>query len=131
MEQSRPVKNLIDFVVESAQAARADDIPFHHLEFDRVFPGDFYKAILEAMPDESDYRAMSGKSKIGSNRADGKPTRTKIDLFPEYIRHLPPEKRTVWDTAGRVLRSKELETVFVQRLAPGLERRFGANFAKV
>jgi hypothetical protein len=44
---------------------------------------------------------------------------------------LPPKKCAVWDAAGHVLRSKELETVFMQRLAPGLERRFGADFAKV
>src|SRR5438309_6155384 len=131
MEQSRSVKNLIDFVVESARAARADDIPFHHLEFDRVFPDDFYRAMLEAMPNESDYRAMSGKSKVGSSRPDGKPTRAKIDLFPEYIRHLPSKKRAVWDLAGSVLRSKELEMAFVQRLAPGLERSFGTKFANV
>ena len=87
--------------------------------------------MLQAMPDESDYRAMSGKSKVGSSRPDRKPTRAKIDLFPEYIRHLPPAKRAVWDLAGSVLRSKELEMAFVQRLAPGLERRFGTNFAKV
>jgi hypothetical protein len=74
---------------------------------------------------------MSGRSKAGSSRPDGKPTRTKIDLFPEYIRHLLPKKRAVWDAAGHVLRSKGLETAFVQRLAPGLERRFGADFAKV
>jgi len=131
MEHSWSVKNLTDFVAESAQRARADDTPFHHLRFERVFPEDFYAAMLQALPVESDYRAMSGKSKIGSSRSDRKPTRTKIDLFPEYIRHLPPEKRAVWDVTGRVLRSKELETVFVQRLAPGLESRFGANFAKV
>src|SRR5205823_12588763 len=58
-------------------------------------------------------------------------TRAKIDLFPEYIRHLPPSKGTVWEVAGRVLRSKELETAFVQKLAPGLKRRFGENFGKV
>src|SRR5438094_7380290 len=87
--------------------------------------------MLEAMPVTEDYRAMSGKSKMGSSRADGKPTRTKIDLFPEYTRHLPPRKRAVWDVAGRVLRSKEVESAFVQRLAPGLERRFGATFENV
>jgi len=122
---------IIDFVVNSARSARADDMPFHHLRFDRVFPEDFYAAMLQAMPDESDYRAMSGKSKVGSSRPDGKPTRAKIDLFPEYIRHLPPAKRAVWDVAGSVLRSKELEVAFIQRLAPGLKRRFGTNFANM
>lgn len=131
MEQSPSVENLIDFVVESARSAHADDIPFHHLKFDRVFPADFYVAMLRAMPDDSDYRAMSGKSKVGSGRPDGRPTRAKIDLFPEYIRHLSPEKRAVWDVVSRVLRSEELESVFMQRLAPGLKRRFGANFENI
>src|SRR5437588_4018202 len=131
MKHSWSARSLTDFVVNSAQSAHAADTPFHHLRFDRVFPEDFYAAMLQAMPDESDYRAMSGKSKVGSSRPDRKPTRAKIDLFPEYIRHLPPAKRAVWDLAGSVLRSKELEMAFVQRLAPGLERRFGTNFAKV
>ena len=123
MEQSRSVKNLIDFVVESVQSACADDTPFHHLKLDRVFPDDFYMAILQAMPVASDYRAMSGKSKVGSSRPDGKPTRTKIDLFPEYSRHFSPEKREVWEVVGRVLRSKELETVFVPATTLNLEPR--------
>src|SRR5437870_13476651 len=87
--------------------------------------------MLRTMPDENDYRPMSGKSKVGSSRPDGKPTRAKIDLFPDYIRHLTPEKRAVWDVAGLILRSKALEKAFVQRLAPGLERRFGSDVANV
>ena len=82
MEKSGSLQNLIQFVVESVQAAPEDDAPFHHLQFDRIFPDDFYAQMVEAMPVAEDYRAMSGKSKIGSSRADGKPTRAKIDLFP-------------------------------------------------
>src|SRR5216117_4336374 len=129
MEKSESA--LIQFVVDSVRQAPADDAPFHHLQFDRIFPGDFYAQMLRAMPVADDYRAMSGKSKMGSSRPDHKPTRTKIDLFPEYIRHLPPMKRQIWDAAGRALRSKELEKAFMERLAPGLERRFGADFANV
>ena len=132
MRQSWSVNNLIDFAVRSIQRAQAGDSPFYHLRFDRVFPDDFYAAMLEAMPvGDGGYRALSGKAKVRNVTAEGKPTRAKIDLFPEYIRHLPPEKREVWDVAGRVLRSKELGRVFVERLAPGLERRFGADFANV
>src|SRR6201982_2920631 len=131
MRQSWSVNDLTDFVAESVRNAPADDAPFYHLRFERVFPDDFYAEMVEEMPVTEDYRAMSGKSKMGSSRADGKPTRTKIDLFPEYIRHLPPKKRTAWDATGRVLRSKELQSAFVQRLAPGLKGRFGENFAKV
>ncbi|MGH7981628.1 MAG: hypothetical protein ACREFF_00615 [Candidatus Udaeobacter sp.] len=132
MEQLQSVKNLIDFAVRSIQSAQADDSPFYHLRFDRVFPDDFYAAMLEAMPvGAGGYRALSGKAKVRNVTPEGKPTRTKIDLFPEYIRHLPPKKREVWDVAGQILRSKELGKAFVERLAPGLKRRFGADFAKV
>src|ERR1051325_7234247 len=109
MRQSWSVNNLTAFVANSVQNANAQDAPFLHLQFDRVFPDEFYAEMLEAMPVAEEYRAMSGKSKSGSSRADGKPTRTKIDLFPEYIRHLPPEKRAVWDKVGTVLRSSEVK----------------------
>src|SRR5437867_8536950 len=129
MEKSESA--LIQFVVDSVRQAPADDAPFHHLQFDRIFPNDFYERMLEAMPVAEDYRAMSGKSKVGSSRPDGKPTRAKIDLFPEYVRHLPPEKFVVWDVVGRVLRSDEVKAALIQHLAPGLKRRFGENFASV
>src|SRR5262249_28712564 len=131
MQQTRSVESLTRFVADSVRNAHAEDAPFFHLRFDRVFPDDFYAEMLEAMPVTADYRAMSGKSKMGSTRPDGKPTRTKIDLFPEYIRRLLPKKRAVWEAAGRVLRSKDVESAFVQRLAPGLKRRFGDKFANV
>src|SRR6266550_3203062 len=131
MRQSWSVNDLTDFVAGSVRSAHADDAPFYHLRFDRVFPDDFYAEMLEAMPVAEDYRAMSGKAKVGSSRPDRKPTRTKIDLFPEYLRHLSPEKRAIWEMVGQTLCSKELKRVFVERLAPGLERRFGPNFARV
>src|SRR5919108_795602 len=116
MEKSESVANLIQFVVDSVRNAHADDAPFYHLRFDRIFPDDFYAQMIDAMPIAEDYRAMSGKSKMGSNRPDGKPTRTKIDLFPEYIRHLSPEKRAIWEVAGQALRSKKLGEVLMERL---------------
>src|SRR5437870_6469634 len=131
MEQSWSVNDLTEFVAESVRNAREGGVPFYHLEFDRVFPSDFYAEMLRTMPDENDYRPMSGKSKVGSSRPDGKPTRTKIDLFPEYIRHLPPAKFAVWDVVGRVLRSDEVKAALIQHLAPGLKKRFGGNFASV
>src|SRR5467141_1621959 len=131
VQNSWSLSSLTEFVADSVRNAREGGVPFYHLEFDRVFPSDFYAEMLRTMPDENDYRPMSGKSKMGSSRPDRKPTRTKIDLFPEYIRHLPPMKREIWDAAGRALRSKELQKAFVQRLAPGLKRRFGVGFANI
>ena len=121
---------LIDFVVAAVGAARAVERPFFHLEFDRVFPNDVYREMLAAMPNTSDYRRMSGRRKEDV-REDGTPTRVKIDLFPEYIRSLPAEKRPVWEKVGRALCAREVQAAFVRRLAPGLKRRFGDGLANV
>jgi len=131
MTQSWSVKDLTEFVANSVRNAREGSIPFYYLQFDRVFPPDFYSEMLRTMPEGKDYRAMSGKTKMGSSRPDGKPTRTKIDLFPEYIRHLPPEKFAVWDVVGRALRSEEVKAALRDKLAPGLQKRFGESFNAV
>ncbi len=131
VQDSWSVASLTEFVAESVRNAREGFSPFYHLQFDRVFPPDFYAEMLRTMPNDNDYRPMSGKTKMGSSRPDGKPTRTKIDLFPEYIRHLPPEKFEIWDVVGRVLRSDEVKRALVEKLGPGLEKRFGKNFPNV
>ena len=124
------VEQLRDFVAASIDAAAAFDSPFSHLVLERVFPDDMYAQMLASMPEASDYRPMHGRSK-GHDLADGTHTRVKIDLFPEYIRHLPPQKRAVWDVVGRALCSKPVRDAFVRRLAAPLERRFGAGYAKI
>ncbi len=124
------VERLCDFIVASVEAASSSDSPFTHLVFDRVFPEDVYASILANMPEVTDYRPMHGRSK-GHDLSDGTHTRVKIDLFPEYIRHLPPQKRAVWDIVGRALCARPVRDAFVRRLAAPLERRFGSSFAKV
>src|SRR6202012_4527496 len=131
MEQTWSVKGLTEFVADSVSQAKEGFSPFYHLQFDRVFPPDFYAEMLRTMPNDNDYRPMSGKTKMGSSRPDGKPTRTKIDLFPEYIRHLPAEKLAVWELVGQTLRSEEVKKALVEKLGPGLQKRFGESFDSV
>ncbi len=101
-DRRRASDRLASFIVQSIDSARAVEKPFFHLEFDRVFPDDTYAQILALMPQSADYRPMHGRSK-GQDLEDGTHTRVKIDLFPEYIRNLPPEKRAFWDIVGRAL----------------------------
>ena len=126
----RAAERLADYVAQSVDNARAVEKPFFHLEFDRVFPDDIYAEILRLMPESRDYRPMHGRSK-GHDLDDGTHTRVKIDLFPEYIRNLPPEKRALWDVVGRALTSDKVRQAFMRRLAPGLSKRFGPDFAKL
>jgi hypothetical protein len=131
LERSRAIESLSAYVAASVDAAQVSETPFYHLEFGRVFPDDFYATMLAQMPVTSDYRPMSGRRRKSDRREDGTPTRVKIDLFPEYIRRLPPEKKTIWEIAGAALCSEAVKAAFVRRLAPMLERRFGARYARV
>src|SRR5215468_8308310 len=129
MNRASEVRLLIDAVVANIEAARVVEKPFFHLEFDRVFPDDIYARMIAAMPAARDYRPLPGRGG-GNLREDGSSTRVKIDLFPEYTRHLRGRKREIWDLVGRALTSAEVQDAFMRRLVPGLERRFGAAHAQ-
>lgn len=130
MTRTSAVAELTDAVVANIAAARAVERPFHHLELDRVFPDGVYAGMLAALPTAREYRALPGRHDENI-RADGVATRVKLDLFPEYVRNLPADKRAVWDVVGRALCSDAVREAFMRRLAPGLERRFGKDFARV
>jgi hypothetical protein len=130
VERRHEANALVQAVVANIKAGRAVERPFFHLQFDRVFPDDIYARMIAAMPAAADYRPLPGRNG-GNIRPDGTSTRVKIDLFPEYIRHLAPDKLRIWDVVGRALCSQEVQAAFVQRLAPGLERRFGKDYAAV
>jgi hypothetical protein len=123
-------ERLRDFVVASVDAAPVFGAPFAHLVLERVFPEDVYAAMLANMPEAADYRPMHGRAK-GNDLADGTHTRVKIDLYPEYIRHMPGEKRALWQVVGGALCSGAVRDAFVRRLALALERRFGSGYGDV
>jgi hypothetical protein len=130
MHRREAATKLTEFLVASIDQARAVDKPFYHLQFDRVFPDDVYAAMLREMPVEREYRALPGRNNVNILE-DGSATRIKIDLFPEYIRNMPAQKRELWDVVGRALCSEAVRDAFVRRLAPALERRFGPNYREV
>jgi hypothetical protein len=124
------VARTIEHVVGALDAAVEGREPFHHLQFSGIFPADVYSAMLDSMPAMGDYGAMSGRASL-ARTPQGDSARTKIDLFPECMIHLPPEKASIWASVGAALRSNEVQEAFVRRLAPGLERRFGRRYGSV
>jgi hypothetical protein len=130
MNKPPSLDHVIDHVVRAIDTATEKKEPFFHLELAGIFPDDVYAEMLEAMPVADDYRPMSGRTK-STRRADGICTRVKIDLFPEYIRHLPAEKKNVWKLVGRTLCSRPVRDAFVRRLGSALERRFGPSYSRV
>src|SRR5262245_15509579 len=128
--EKRVMDRTIEHMAAAIYAARQVNEPFYHLQFSGFLPPELYCEMLERMPVREDYRLMSGRTKsTRTNNGDG--TRMKLDLFPEFIRHLPGPKRDIWSHIGRAIRSPEVREAFIQRLAPGLERRFGQTYPKV
>jgi hypothetical protein len=127
---SSELARTIEHVVGAIEAAAASREPFDHLRIASVFPAPLYAIMLEALPERSDYRRMSGRARMDRGM-DLIEARTKIDLFPECVRRLPPAKRPVWELVGATLRSPEVRDAWMRRLAPGLERRFGERHGRV
>jgi hypothetical protein len=122
------VGDLSHYVAQSVDSVAQGTDPFLHLVLRDVFPQDLYASIVAALPEYDEYRPMHGRSK--AKNTQGNSTRVKIDLFPEYVRHLPKAKREVWKLVGRALCSEPVKTAFVRRLAPELEKRFGPEYAR-
>jgi len=121
------IARTIEHVCASIETAPENREPFAHLRLADVFPADVYSRMLELMPAQQDYRSMSGRAK----KAQTLEVRTKLDLFPEWIRNLAPVKREVWSEVGQALCSSQVRLAFMRRLAPGLEKRFGTGYESV
>jgi hypothetical protein len=130
MDRLTDVDWVAKHLVDSIERGRSGEAPFYHLRVDRIFPDEIYAAMLREMPTVKDYRALPGR-RHENILEDGSATRVKLDLFPEYIRRLSAKQRDIWGVVGRVLCSNQVKSAFVRRLAPGLERRFGAEFGKI
>jgi len=124
------LNRVIDHVAAAIDAAPEGKDPFFHLRLSNIFPPELYEQMMKSMPVAGDYRHMSGRTKT-TRMMNGGGTRVKIDLFPEYTRHLPREKRGLWKLIGKALCSVKVRDAFMRRLAPGLERRYGPNYKRV
>jgi hypothetical protein len=121
------IARTIEHVCGAIDNAPEHNEPFAHLRLDGVFPAEVYSRMLELMPARQDYRSMSGRAK----KAQTAEVRTKLDLFPEWVRNLPAVKRDVWNEVGQALCSTQVRHAFMRRLAPGLEKRFGEGYESV
>src|SRR4051812_4657694 len=89
---AKQVADIVSHMVKAVERAAFVETPFWHLEMTEVFPADLYSRMRAAMPAASEYRALKGRNNVNI-KGDGEATRIKIDLYPEYIRHIPAEKR--------------------------------------
>ncbi|MBN9024173.1 MULTISPECIES: hypothetical protein [Kaistia] len=118
---------LTSHIAQAIRSAEAFEEPFYHLVLDGIFPADVYAEMQELMPSAGHFRALAGRGNVNI-RNDGSSTRVKVDLFPEYLRHLEGRRKTLWNLVGAALCSDVVRDAFVERLGPGLKRRFGSAY---
>jgi hypothetical protein len=100
--------------------------PFLHLEFDNLFPGDVYAALIRSLPDVAQYRGMP--SLRGENNEF---TRFKFDLMREYLMYLPAERRKVLLDVSDALRSRDVAELLKEKFRDVLEARFGHSIDRI
>lgn len=126
----QPEADIVDHVIKAIDEAPVSNDPFNFLMLERVFPQDIYAEIIRSMPNSKFYRPLPGRNN-DYVRPDGVVTRAKMDLLPEFIRHLPRHQRSIWKLIGATLTSPRIQAAFKRKLASGLQRRFGERYADV
>jgi len=121
---------IIDHVASAIDHATTFNDPFTFITIQHIFPENIYEKIICSMPDPKFYRSLPGRNNDYVS-PDGVVTRTKMDLFPEFIRHLPSDQRSIWGVIGAALTSPRIQSAFKRKLAEGLQRRFGGKYADI
>ena len=128
-ERHRAVGELSRFVAAAVDAARVKQEPFFHLEFDRVFPDDIYRAMLDAMPRTTVIppQQPEGRHPAGRHR-DARQDRPVPGIHPRSCR---PSSGGFGTWSARRCARARCSDAFVRKLAPALARRFGPEYARV
>ena len=125
MEQTiRPgsAASVQDQMVAAVNRAELRTNPFDHVYMEGVLDPSTYDALLAGMPDRQFYHDLKHQDAV---RADGTSTRRRMYLFPELVRRLPDDQRSVWLPVSEALCSPELEAAFKRKFRRALEERFG------
>src|SRR5262244_2958528 len=88
-------------LVGRVQSTPLQTAPFDHIYLEDLFPPEFYRRLLDHLPETRRYRELTHREAM---QADGHSARRKFYLFPEHIMWLPAGQRDFWRGLSRVLR---------------------------
>jgi hypothetical protein len=114
---------LLTHVLERIAAAPLRSEPFAHLYFERVFPEDFYDALLRHLPDPTLYEPLFHKDAL---RPDGSTTRSTFTLDEASIARLPEASRETLRRCAAAFASDDLRDAILGRYASVMQQRFGS-----
>jgi hypothetical protein len=115
-------------VLAAVTASPLQSKPFEYIYMEQVFAPDFYRRMLDALPDTRRYRELKHEDAM---QADGHSARRKFYLYPEHLWFLPAKDRAVWRRVSRAMLSDDTQDAFKRKFKTVIERRFGRSIDKL
>jgi len=128
MVRAGSASSVQDQLVAAVDRAELRTKPFDHVYMEGVLDPPTYDALISGMPDRRFYHDLKHQDAV---RADGTSTRLRMYLYPELLRGLPEQQRSVWMPLADALCSKGLELAFKRKFRRALEERFGKPAEKI
>ncbi|QDV27079.1 hypothetical protein [Aureliella helgolandensis] len=100
--------------------------PFPHFLVHGFLPQEVYNELICSFPAPEEYEAFGYEKHQAPN---GSSNRFRYQFSNRYLAKLPPVKRKLWFTIRSVLGSHDFKQTVFEKLAPGLELRYGAELA--
>jgi hypothetical protein len=100
--------------------------PYPHYYLERVFPEDYYKAMLEHLPASGFYQNLY---EVTDLKLEHFRHRDQRNLDDDWTDALPPELKNFWDSFDEWFLGPELARAVLRSFAAPLRARFGAEDA--
>jgi hypothetical protein len=112
---------ILDHLITAVRTVPLKDNPFNHLQLYPVFPANCYAQIIANLPETRYYGELKHSD---AQLPNGRSARRKLELRPAQLRKLPAPQRKIWSTIASAFNAPELESVYKERFAAALARRF-------
>lgn len=116
---------VLKHVAEKLASATVEADPYPHFFVDDIFPADFYRDLLDHLPDPSRYQKLSEVSDLDQDYFEH---RDQASLTSEWVEKLPdPKLQRFWTETMSWLLGPALRTTAVELLNPFMDQRYPAG----
>lgn len=100
---------------------RIETQPFEHIYVEKVFPDDFYAALLRNLPDLDGYERLSESGRV---HGEYSPERYFIGTLTDRLSHLPAQQKMFWRTFFEHFHKQDFARALVDKFAQCIRQRF-------
>ena len=114
------IDDLVQHSVNSIKQAEVSHTPFSHLYFRNLFPGDFYRELIQLIPDVTGYKQLMHPD---AKQDDGTTTREILPFAPRYLDSMTSAQKPIFQMVKEVLNHANLMLALFEHLKPDLHHR--------